>query len=114
MQRLFHLIIISLFIFVTNAGATVLMDEVAPGESLQSTTQHNDGIRNALETTSGSMTNAVLTMPMKGYVLAANTLDPQAIIQETLVKPEQETDTFLLLIAVIGLIIFIVRRRSGN
>jgi hypothetical protein len=115
MQRLIHTLIIVLFIFTANVNAAVLMDEVVSNDAIdKSQNQPNaNGLMNALETTHRPLhTDALLTAPLDGYVKAGNEIDSDAIIQEKVTAKPADNESLLLVIAVIGLIFFIMRRRS--
>lgn len=116
MQRFFTLLAILSIFFVNNANAIVLMDEILPDETTQTAPPSNNGYINAMETNSSQMTKAAFPMTMErfahtGYIKPNSDNFVQGNIS---MVPAKETDTLALLVAGIGLVLFIVRRRSGH
>jgi hypothetical protein len=125
MQRLTHIFTIALLIFAANASGTVLMDEIVSNDAVVNSTGQSSGVVHAVQTRPAKMDSqieagAALITPVNGYVRdgyvrSGNSIDPEAIIQERIAsKTASKNETFLLLIAVIGLVLFIMRRRSGD
>jgi hypothetical protein len=125
MQRLTHIFTIALLIFAANASGTVLMDEIVSNDAVVNSTRQSSGVVHAVQTRPAKMDSqieagAALITPVNGYVRdgyvrSGNSIDPEAIIQERIAsKTASKNETFLLLIAVIGLVLFIMRRRSGD
>ena len=113
LHSLFNSFILVISIFASNASATVILDEVLSGRSFQSTALEKSGIRNGIVTNSGQITNAAERTPASDYMLATNAIASQFIMQKSPSKPADETHPGLLFIAGIGLLLFIVRRRSS-